>query len=55
MLLAGAGFSVTLVEKKDRPGGRMGRIEEEGYAFDTGAVVGGMRVLSTPHVTKIQR
>ena len=29
-------FDVTVVEKNDWPGGRMGRVEREGYAFDTG-------------------
>lgn len=29
-------FEVTVLEKNAYPGGRMGRIEEDGYAFDTG-------------------
>lgn len=32
----GKDFEVTVVEKNAWPGGRMGRIEENGYAFDTG-------------------
>ena len=39
ILLQGLGFSVTLVEAKDVPGGRMGRIEALGYSFDTGPTI----------------
>ena len=34
--LAGAGYRVTVLEKHDRPGGRAGRWESEGFTFDTG-------------------
>ena len=34
--LAAAGWSVTLLERHDRPGGRAGRWESEGFTFDTG-------------------
>jgi phytoene desaturase len=37
--LAGAGYEVTVVERDDRPGGRAGRIERQGYTFDTGPTV----------------
>lgn len=37
--LATAGLQVTLLEREARPGGRAGRIEEAGYAFDTGPSV----------------
>lgn len=34
--LARGGYSVTLVEKNDRPGGRCDQIQREGHRFDTG-------------------
>ncbi|HVM00452.1 MAG TPA: phytoene desaturase family protein [Egibacteraceae bacterium] len=37
--LAAAGASVTVVEREPRPGGRAGRLERDGYAFDTGPSV----------------
>jgi len=37
--LAAAGVDVTVVEREARPGGRAGRIERGGYAFDTGPSV----------------
>lgn len=37
--LAGAGRQVTVLERGDRPGGRCGRLEEAGFAFDTGPTV----------------
>jgi phytoene desaturase len=43
--LRAAGCDVTLVEREGRPGGRAGRIERDGYAFDTGPTV-----LTMPHL-----
>ncbi len=37
--LAVAGADVTLLEREDRPGGRAGRLERDGFAFDTGPSV----------------
>ena len=37
--LAGAGRQVTVLERTDSPGGRMGRLEVDGYRFDTGPTV----------------
>ncbi len=37
--LAAAGRQVTVLERADGPGGRMGRIEIDGYRFDTGPTV----------------
>ncbi len=37
--LRGAGHDVLVVEREDRPGGRAGRIERQGFAFDTGPTV----------------
>ncbi|MFI5913725.1 phytoene desaturase family protein [Dactylosporangium sp. NPDC051541] len=37
--LAAAGRSVTLLEREDHPGGRAGRLELDGYEFDTGPTV----------------
>src|ERR671917_2286777 len=34
--LAAKGFEVEVFEKNDQPGGRMGRLEADGFAFDTG-------------------
>lgn len=39
MRLAGAGRSVTVVEREPVPGGRAGLIEDSGYRFDTGPTV----------------
>ena len=39
MRLAGAGRSVTLLERESVPGGRNGLLEIDGYAFDTGPTV----------------
>jgi 1-hydroxy-2-isopentenylcarotenoid 3,4-desaturase len=36
ILLARSGVKVTVCEKLDKPGGRMGWIEADGFAFDTG-------------------
>jgi phytoene desaturase len=37
--LVGAGREVTVVEREDVPGGRAGRLDLEGYRFDTGPTV----------------
>jgi phytoene desaturase len=37
--LAGAGRSVTVIEREDVPGGRAGLLVDGGYAFDTGPTV----------------
>ncbi|WP_310374479.1 phytoene desaturase family protein [Catenuloplanes atrovinosus] len=37
--LAGAGRRVTIVEREPVPGGRAGRLDAEGYTFDTGPTV----------------
>jgi len=37
--LAGAGLDVTVVEREAAPGGRAGRLDIDGYAFDTGPTV----------------
>ena len=37
--LAGAGRSVTVLEREPVPGGRAGLLEDGGYAFDTGPTV----------------
>src|SRR5207342_2136261 len=37
--LAGRGWDVEVVERGDGPGGRAGRIERDGYRFDTGPTV----------------
>ncbi len=37
--LAGRGHDVTVVERSDRPGGRAGRWDSEGFRFDTGPTV----------------
>jgi len=37
--LAAAGAEVTVLERDDRPGGRAGRFERAGFAFDTGPSV----------------
>ncbi|BEP15451.1 phytoene desaturase family protein [Acidothermaceae bacterium B102] len=37
--LAGAGREVTVLEREDIPGGRAGRLEVDGYSFDTGPTV----------------
>jgi phytoene desaturase len=37
--LAAAGREVTLLERADQPGGRAGRLEVDGYEFDTGPTV----------------
>ena len=34
--LSGAGHRVTVIEQAERPGGRAGRIERDGFTFDTG-------------------
>ncbi len=34
--LAISGFGVTVYEKNDRPGGKLGILEQQGYRFDTG-------------------
>lgn len=39
MHLSAAGRQVTVLEREDRPGGRAGRLELEGYSFDTGPTV----------------
>lgn len=39
ILLAGTGLRVAVVERKDVPGGRMGRLEEDGFAWDTGPTI----------------
>lgn len=43
--LAGAGYEVTVIESSSGPGGRAGRIERDGYQFDTGPTV-----LTMPHL-----
>jgi len=35
-LLAGKGYRVTVLEKNKEPGGKMNRVSEKGYRFDTG-------------------
>lgn len=35
-LLAKAGYSVTVIEKNGRPGGRAGSMKKDGFTFDTG-------------------
>ncbi|MGH3096940.1 MAG: phytoene desaturase family protein [Streptosporangiales bacterium] len=37
--LAGAGHDVTVVERATRPGGRAGRLQRDGFTFDTGPAV----------------
>jgi phytoene desaturase len=37
--LAGAGHEVTVIEAADGPGGRAGRLDLDGFAFDTGPTV----------------
>ena len=37
--LASAGCEVTLLEREDRPGGRAGRFQRDGFTFDTGPSV----------------
>jgi phytoene desaturase len=37
--LAGAGYDVTVIEREATPGGRAGRLEIDGYSFDTGPTV----------------
>jgi len=37
--LAAAGRSVTVLEREDHPGGRAGRLDIDGYQFDTGPTV----------------
>ena len=37
--LQGAGYQVTVVERESIPGGRAGRYEDAGFAFDTGPSV----------------
>ncbi len=39
MRLAGAGRKVTVVERESKPGGRAGRISDQGFEFDTGPTV----------------
>jgi phytoene desaturase len=39
MRLAGAGRKVTVIEKESAPGGRAGRISDQGYEFDNGPTV----------------
>jgi phytoene desaturase len=39
MRLAGAGREVVVLEREQRPGGRAGRIEVDGFSFDTGPTV----------------
>jgi phytoene desaturase len=34
--LANKGYSVTILEKNDKPGGRLNQIEKDGFKFDTG-------------------
>jgi len=41
--LAARGFRVTLVEKLDRPGGKMGEVRADGFRWDTGPSVLTMR------------
>ncbi|WP_189036012.1 phytoene desaturase family protein [Streptomyces daqingensis] len=45
--LAGAGRSVTVLERADQPGGRAGRVELGGYSLDTGPTV-----LTMPHLVE---
>ncbi len=35
-LLAQKGYHVTVVEQKTTPGGRAGKLEKDGFTFDTG-------------------
>ena len=37
--LIGAGHDVTVVEREPIVGGRCGRLEQDGFAFDTGPIV----------------
>mgnify|MGYP006282532311 FL=1 len=39
MRLAGAGRNVTVIERESIPGGRAGRISDQGFEFDTGPTV----------------
>ena len=41
--LAGAGFSVTILEKNETIGGKVNFVEANGYKFDTGASLLTMR------------
>ncbi|MBK8448093.1 MAG: phytoene desaturase [Micropruina sp.] len=43
--LVGSGYRVTVLEAADRPGGRAGAIEQDGFTFDSGPVVLTMRGL----------
>lgn len=43
--LVGAGHRVTVVERESLPGGRSGRLERDGFAFDTGPTVFTMKDL----------
>ena len=43
--LVGRGYRVTVLEAADRPGGRAGAIEQDGFTFDSGPVVLTMRGL----------
>ena len=43
--LVGRGYRVTVLEASDRPGGRAGAIEQDGFTFDSGPVVLTMRGL----------
>src|ERR1700709_2360054 len=43
--LAGRGRAVTVLERAEHPGGRMGRLDVGGYRIDTGPTV-----LTMPHI-----
>ena len=43
--LQAAGLRVTLLEKRAQPGGRAGRLQFDGYSFETGPIITSRLVL----------